>query len=43
LTLAELTARERDTFERTHPRSKQLHEEARESLLAGVPMAWMTM
>jgi glutamate-1-semialdehyde 2,1-aminomutase len=43
LTLAELTARERDTFERTHPRSRQLHEEARASLLAGVPMAWMTM
>jgi glutamate-1-semialdehyde 2,1-aminomutase len=43
LTLAELTARERDTFERTHPRSKELHEEARASLLAGVPMAWMTM
>jgi glutamate-1-semialdehyde 2,1-aminomutase len=43
LTLAELTARERDTFERTHARSKQLHEEARASLLAGVPMAWMTM
>jgi glutamate-1-semialdehyde 2,1-aminomutase len=43
LTLAELTARERDTFERTRPRSRQLHEEARASLLAGVPMAWMTM
>jgi glutamate-1-semialdehyde 2,1-aminomutase len=43
LTLAELTARERDTFERTHPRSRRLHEEARASLLAGVPMAWMTM
>jgi glutamate-1-semialdehyde 2,1-aminomutase len=43
LTLAELTARERDSFERTHPRSKQLHEEANASLLAGVPMAWMTM
>ncbi len=43
MTLAELTARERDTFERTHPRSRQLHEEASASLLAGVPMAWMTM
>ena len=38
-----LTARERERFERTHPRSRELHERARSSLLAGVPMSWMTM
>jgi glutamate-1-semialdehyde 2,1-aminomutase len=43
LSLAELTARERELFERAHPRSKELHEQARSSLLAGVPMSWMTM
>jgi glutamate-1-semialdehyde 2,1-aminomutase len=35
--------RERDEFARRHPRSRQLHERARRSLLAGVPMSWMTM
>jgi glutamate-1-semialdehyde 2,1-aminomutase len=43
LTLDELIARERGRFEDTHPRSKELHEAARPSLLAGVPMSWMTM
>jgi glutamate-1-semialdehyde 2,1-aminomutase len=43
LTLAELIARERELFEDTHVRSKELHEKARSSLLAGVPMSWMTM
>jgi len=43
LTLDELIARERELFEQTHPRSRELHEEARSSLLAGVPMSWMAM
>jgi glutamate-1-semialdehyde 2,1-aminomutase len=43
LTLPELIARERELYEDTHRRSKVLHEEARSSLLAGVPMSWMTM
>jgi len=43
LSLAELIARERELFETTHPRSKELHEHAKSSLLAGVPMSWMTM
>jgi glutamate-1-semialdehyde 2,1-aminomutase len=36
-------AREREEFARRHPRSRELHERARGSLLAGVPMSWMTM
>jgi glutamate-1-semialdehyde 2,1-aminomutase len=43
LSLAELIARERELFETTHPRSRELHEQARTSLLAGVPMSWMAM
>jgi len=43
LSVAELIARERELFEATHPRSKELHEQAKSSLLAGVPMSWMTM
>jgi glutamate-1-semialdehyde 2,1-aminomutase len=43
LTVAQLIARERRLFEETHTRSSQLHEQARSSLLAGVPMPWMTM
>jgi glutamate-1-semialdehyde 2,1-aminomutase len=43
LTLAELIARERELFGERHPRSRELHEEARSTLLAGVPMSWMTM
>jgi glutamate-1-semialdehyde 2,1-aminomutase len=35
--------REREEFARRHPRSRELHEQARGSLLAGVPMSWMTM
>ena len=35
--------REREEFARRHPRSRELHERARGSLLAGVPMSWMTM
>jgi glutamate-1-semialdehyde 2,1-aminomutase len=41
--LAALTARERERFEREHARSRDLHERARASLLAGVPMPWMSM
>ena len=40
--LARLIERERAAFVRTHPRSRELHERAGESLLAGVPMIWMT-
>ena len=40
---SELIARERERFEAKHVRSRQLHEEARASLLAGVPMSWMAM
>jgi glutamate-1-semialdehyde 2,1-aminomutase len=35
--------REREEFAQRHPRSRALHERARGSLLAGVPMSWMTM
>jgi len=38
-----LLDRERDRFADTHPRSRELHAQARRSLLAGVPMSWMTM
>ncbi len=37
----ELLARELERFEREHPRSRELAREAKESLLAGVPMPWM--
>jgi len=43
VTLAELIARERARFEQDHPRSRELHEQAHVSLLAGVPMPWMAM
>ncbi len=38
-----LLARERERFAEDHPRSRELHEAARLSLFAGVPMTWMTM
>ena len=41
--LAGLIAREREAYERDHARSRELHAEARGSLLAGVPMSWMAM
>jgi glutamate-1-semialdehyde 2,1-aminomutase len=41
--LAGLIARERETYEREHARSRELHSEARGSLLGGVPMSWMAM
>jgi glutamate-1-semialdehyde 2,1-aminomutase len=43
LTIDELIARERESFVERNPRSRQLHERARGSLLAGVPMSWMAM
>ena len=40
--LAALMERERATFTREHPKSRQFHEQAGRSLLSGVPMNWMT-
>src|SRR5215211_3077701 len=40
--LGALLGREQQRFLTTHPRSADLHERARRSLLAGVPMPWMT-
>lgn len=40
--LAALQAAEESRFVETHPRSAELAEQARGSLLAGVPMPWMT-
>jgi glutamate-1-semialdehyde aminotransferase len=40
--LADLRTREERRFEETHPRSLELSQRARRSLLAGVPMHWMT-
>jgi len=39
--LAELRAREEARFAETHPRSRALAAQARESLFEGVPMHWM--
>lgn len=41
--LAELTRRELDRFAATHPRSRELSERARHSLVGGVPMPWMML
>lgn len=38
----ELLERERQRFAETHPRSREIHEGASDSLLSGVPMNWMT-
>ena len=40
--LARLMTAELESFARAHPRSAQLHEQAKASLLDGVPMNWMT-
>jgi glutamate-1-semialdehyde 2,1-aminomutase len=40
--LRSLIQRERASFVNQHPRSRELHEKALRSLLAGVPMIWMT-
>ena len=39
--LAELMVAEQTDFAQRHARSRELHERARRSLLAGVPMNWM--
>jgi glutamate-1-semialdehyde 2,1-aminomutase len=39
--LEQLLERELTAFEREHPRSRELAERARGSMLAGVPMPWM--
>ena len=39
--LARLLERELQTFAGAHPRSKELYERARGSLIGGVPMPWM--
>jgi glutamate-1-semialdehyde 2,1-aminomutase len=41
--LRALMSREEGRFAEEHPRSRQLSEQARDSLLGGVPMSWMTM
>ena len=41
--VSELLEREKGRFASEHPRSRELHDAARGSLLAGVPMSWMTM
>ncbi len=40
--VVELLERERAAFVDAHPRSRELHEQAKRSLLSGVPMNWMT-
>jgi glutamate-1-semialdehyde 2,1-aminomutase len=40
--LADLFARETESFRATHARSAELHREAAGSLLGGVPMSWMS-
>ena len=40
--LTALLREEQDRFVRDHPRSQELAEQASHSLLAGVPMTWMT-
>jgi glutamate-1-semialdehyde 2,1-aminomutase len=39
--LAPLLARELERFEREHPRSRALADQAKKTLLSGVPMPWM--
>ena len=40
--LQQLVEQETDRFQEHHPRSRELRETAREHLLGGVPMPWMT-
>ena len=40
--LIEATAREHEQFEAYHPKSRELADQAREHLVSGVPMPWMT-
>ena len=39
--LSELVTRERERFTSSHPRSGELFEAGKRSMLAGVPMPWM--
>src|SRR6476661_11194681 len=39
--LSSLLAAEIERFEEEHPRSRELYERSRKSLLGGVPMPWM--
>jgi len=41
--LQDLMAREEGAFVETHPRSRELFDEAKGSLIGGVPMSWMAM
>src|SRR5512146_278855 len=41
--LLDLLLRERELYRERHPRSRELYERARGSLLAGVPMSWMAI
>src|ERR687889_2089627 len=36
-----LTESEKESFARTHPRSRELYDRAGDSLFGGVPMSWM--
>ena len=40
--VSDMLEREQERFEATHPRSRELHENAAGDLLSGVPMNWMT-
>ena len=40
--ISALIERERERFAAEHPRSRELHERGKASLLSGVPMNWMT-
>src|SRR5690606_33088094 len=40
--VSDLMNRELATFEAAHPRSREIHEQADQALLSGVPMNWMT-
>jgi len=39
--LGELMKKEEEIFEKLHPKSKILYEEAKKNFLCGVPMVWM--
>ena len=41
--LARLLDRERARYADDHPRSREFFDSARETLLAGVPMSWMSI
>ncbi len=39
--IRELIGREKESFARSHPRSRELYVRAGDSLFGGVPMSWM--